>query len=426
MIRHAAAKRGTLKTKLFDTVIIGGEDNYCAERFSYSQSSDGVRASYTPMPFAPFLYVPDAILAQYLPNLDRLFAVDSSGNHYRWHPIDQDVPRKFGTLTNERTFVVGCYFNKAQAYAVFSGKQCYVAEPNGGTRTMIDTAFHCGDWHKGRAFLRDELDPFKIVWSGRKVNNVKSDGTVYGSGYIQINPKGGPVQNIIEYGERLYLVRELAISEFVAPGDPRHFRVVTNTKFSLPKVHSDSAVICGGKLWVYTDNGIYSFNGGAVNCEYRGECKKYTVTGAISYEERFIYYNAEKDGVKMLLEYDTEKKVLTPFAKNFFGVFWMKQGLYAFYSNVGHQFKLGVEDPDRIWVSKPINFNNDKSKTLKSISVEGDGNLNIKIVSGGVERNLTGTGEIPVNLRGKSFTFTLTGACNVYKLAAHWEATHGV
>ncbi|MDE7087433.1 MAG: hypothetical protein K2O67_04490 [Clostridia bacterium] len=427
MIKHSSVKTAALKTAQKSTRIIGGESDYCADSFGYTQSDEGLQASYTPVVFAPFLNVPNVRAAQYLPNLDYAFIIDDEGNHYRWNPVNYRVPVKRGKLTSERTFAFGCYHNRADAYAVFSGKTCFVLEGDGTATTTNDQVFHCGDWHKGRGFLRAETDKFKVYWTGRRVSNLKNDGTVNGSGYVCINPKGGGVLNIIEYGERLFLVRESAISEMVAPGDPRHFRVVTNTRWSLPQVCPDTAVICAGKLWLCTAEGIYGFDGSSVTCE-RADWggKTYTIEGAAAYAERYICYNAVCGGEKMLLEFDTVKKTLTPFAKKYDCVFWMKQGLYAFYDDIGCHMEKGKEDPDRVWTSKGITLGTDAVKTLKYLTAEGNGNAQITVNCGGVERTVSGFGNLPVNLRGKSFTVTVKGACNLTNLTAHWEVNDGV
>lgn len=58
MIAHAKRAHLTLSTTVKKTVIIGGEEDFCAERCGYKQDKSGIEAYFAPVPVTPSYNLP--------------------------------------------------------------------------------------------------------------------------------------------------------------------------------------------------------------------------------------------------------------------------------------------------------------------------------------------------------------------------------
>lgn len=431
MIRRATRTAAPLSTRTFTTDIIGGEEVCCAERFGFTQTKEGIKSALAVVAEKPQVLLADVQLAQYMENLGTVVFVDADGVYYYWDKAKYSAAPKQGTLDKGRAFVIPCFQNSYDSHAIFGGTKMVVAEKSMSMTSKLTTPFYCGVYHNGRVFARSMKNPCEIHWSG----NRPSDWTqaISRSGYVRLDPYGGDVLNILEYGGKIVLVRKYGICEISAQGDPRNFRVESRYEKILPEVVPDTAVICCGKLWVYTALGLYGYDGNTVSgqkLDFLG--KNYNITRAMAYRGRYIYFDSECDGYKQILEYDVEENTLTPLARGFCMPFETAEGLCVFGGSAIYRLTertdgvVSADEDSRIWTSETFTCGTDAAKTLKSLSAAGEGSFRYIVNCDGRVREASGFGTIPVNERGKRFTFTVKGYGTLKSLTAQWEVNRGI
>ena len=414
--------RAGLNTRSVTLTLIGGEGEFCAERFGFRQDKNGLVAGYAPIKVEPAASVASAVAAKGLSAFGYNLLISKLGQLFKWNTSEFTAVKSIGVLSNVAPFIIPCTYGGENVYAVFSGKKLGILRESGLTQSTLPYKLHCGTMQCGRVFARDFDDPYLVRWSGTDIKDWACG--IDGGGYVRVPPEGGEITGMAVFGEKTALVRKYGITVLRAFGDARHFRMEKTDHSALPEVFGGTAVVCAGRLWLYTAEGIYVYDGSSLTLANGGSDetggKDYTCVGAAAFGNRYIFYSCVKGSTKFILEYDTRDNVLTPCADGCGTVFDDGKIPYCFSGNALTRLLSGGDDPNRVWISKPVDLGTPYPKTLKSISADGEGDIRITVSCGGRERS-AGLGYTAIAERGTSFTFTVKGSGKLESLRAEWE-----
>lgn len=423
MYRRMQKEHKTYKTQTEQTVIIGGETDYCAERFGFRSDKNGITPSLVYEQLNPVKSFSNVVFADYLPSYGIAAFASRTGLIAVWNPTEQSAVTNAGIASTNYPKVHACVDNGDNIYAVFTGSGVLKITSSGSTKTsslpvtILGTARHCG-----RIFGVDATDKYKIRWSGYAIN----DWTVGAdrSGSVNLDLGLGKALNLFELGEKIAIVRDCGITMLSTLGDFRHMRIDIGDKYRLPAVYENASAICGGKLWIYTKSGMYVFDGSAVSeAPFDERMTGYTLVKPIVVEDRYIYYSATMEsGGSCIFEYDTQTGECTPFARGCVCPFFVdKSDGYCFSGKYIGKLINGGDDAYRVWVSRPVTFGAGKTGLLKSVTVEGSGQFTVEIDCDGRKLYATQAGKTNFAEFAESCTFKVTGNGSITSMTAEWE-----
>ncbi len=421
MIKRFLKRHGGFSYDRAETVIIGGKGDYCAERFGYRQGTNGISPAMSFRPVTPSVKFNYVLFAEYLPLCGLSVFASKYGQLAEWNTADPATVKTVGILSVNYPYVHECIIDGENKYVITSGYYLRKVKIDGTVEAvslpvkLMSAVLHCG-----RIFACDLTDRFMIRWSGYDVTDWTE--AIDRAGNVRLNSRLGKVLNLFVVNEKIVIVREYGVTVMSTLGDFRHMRIEAGDSRRLPRVYGNSSAICGGKLWIYTGEGMFSFDGNGFSKEpFDGIMSDYIPDKPKVVNDRYIYYSATRGGVKCLFEYDTETGACTPFAKGCLCQFFGADGGYCFNDTVLCSLSEDYDDPDRIWVSKVIDLDTDKLKTLKSVSVESSGDLTVEVDCDGRKLHIDGLGVTDLCECGQKFTFTVTGRGAITRLTAEWE-----
>lgn len=422
MYRRSLKTHKTFSSRTEKAVVIGGETDYCAERYAYKREINGI----TPLPyfkrFIPLVNCNNVTSTMYAPVCGRVFFSTSAGNLYGWNTVTKGAPITMGILTAEiLPHIHYCVEETDNIYVAIAGNKISRIFPNSRIKMLTmgqylkDTAIHCG-----RIFGIDSTNAYMLRWSGYAYDDWVQG--VDGAGYVVLDSALGVLLNLFVFGDKIIVVREYGITVLTTLGDSRHSRIDICDRFSLPRVYPDSSAICGGQLWIYTRDGMYAFDGSSVTKKPFDEIMRdYYIDRPTVIEDTYIYYTATKDGVNYLFVYDTRTGACSPYAKTCFCPFFIEDEPYCFNGTYVQSLLYSLDDPERKWVSKPFTFPHGKPRTLKSLRLNCSGHITVEVDCDGRKLYLYAPGEYVYAESGQSFTFKVTGNGSVTGLTAEWE-----
>ncbi len=416
---HAAAG---LDTGTVSCALIGGEGKFCAERFGWSETAEGLVSSYAAQPVRPAASVGSAVHAQYLPALGFSVIVSKYGQYFKWNTTDFAALKNLGVVYTYLPFIFPCVIDGADAYAAVSGPKVGIITSAGMKSSSIPNKLYRGTFHCGRVFAVDDADRFTVRWSGYSVTDWTQG--IDGGGYIKLNPERGGVLDIVEYGDKLVLVRQNGLTVLNALGDARHYRVTQSEEYALPPVKVGTSVICGGQLWFYTSEGLYSYRGETPKRAELDLCgDTLEITRATAYRGRYLYLEGTLGTEKRIVEYDIQTGACAQFAKGCNMVFAAENGLYCLNGSAITELVKGGSDASRIWRSSAIDLGMPTAKTLKRITLTGEGDVTVCAYCDGRTAGTFGKGATRLCERGVSFAFEVKGNGKVTGLSAEWEVS---
>ena len=121
MIKRAAKRHGCFKTERLETEIIGGETDFCAERFGYKREINGISPLLSESVLVPTLVFYNANFAEYLPLCGVTLFVTEYGRYYKWKYGDSGVS-SISVISMLRPVVHPCISEGEYKYAVTSGE----------------------------------------------------------------------------------------------------------------------------------------------------------------------------------------------------------------------------------------------------------------------------------------------------------------
>ena len=411
------------KTRKETTVLIGGDENYCRERYGYRQSGKGISPAYVPVQAEPRVRLANMQFAEYCPALGFTLFISVVGQVIRWNTDEYSKVSTAAILNSNYPFVIPCAEGDVPTYAAIGGTKIAIFKGGEVSTHTLPYRVLGGTYHCGRIFAVDKDDPYIIRWSGFELRNWSLAIDV--GGHMRVNPKGGKVFGIVELGEKLVLVRENALTVFNALADARHSRMVQYGSTFLPAVINKTWVVVGGKLWLCTSEGLNVFDGEKLTRVQVDTCgKNLSYEKAAVFNDRYLYLTCKENGVRCFLEYDTLTGETATFGSGCDLLFAADDGIYCLAGDKATTVSClteGLADPDRVWTSENIDLGTDRVKTLKNLTVEGEGDSEIEIECDGRRRVVEGCGRTYVGETGVNFIFRVRGAGTVSRLAAEWE-----
>lgn len=421
MYKNSLKTHKTFKSRTEKTVIIGGGTDYCAERYGYKRETNGI----TPLPnfrrYARTIRYNGITNTEFLPPCHRVLFTTVSGNMYGWNSITRENPISMGAISPECYPRVHCYLDdETNFYAVVGGKKITTINVNSlidnvnMPNAVTDSVLHCG-----RVFAIDATDSFMLRWSGYGL----SDWTegLDRAGHLRLKAGLGKLLNLFVLGEKIVIVRELGITVLSTLGDSRHMRPDISDKYRLPRVFANTSAICGGQLWIYTQKGMYAFDGStATKMPFDEIMRGYTLEGPKT-DDRYIHYNASKDGSRYLFIYDTQTGACSPYSKGCSHRFCIDDEEYCFNGTLLSELLPEVTDANRVWISKPFTFGEGEWRTLKSLKVAGSGQFKVEIDCDGRKLYVNDVGKFNYAESGQRFIFKVTGDCAITELTSEWE-----
>lgn len=423
MKTHARFSFKGFDSEIKTTVLIGGEENFCKERFGYRQTEKGLQPGMFPVAVEPSLRISNMVFAEYCPALGFILLTTRQGQVARWNSDTYSKLTTAAVVNPNYPFVVACADGDAPTYAVIGGTRIAIFKGAEVSTYTLPYRVVGGTYHCGRIFAVDNDDPYLIRWSGFALRDWAL--SIDGGGHMRVSPKGGKVLKIVELGEKLVLVRECGLTVMNALADARHFRLVQYGTLFLPAVIDKTSVVVGGKLWLCTEEGLYVYDGSSVSYVELDTCgKNYSFERAVAFRDRYIYFTCTDDCGRCFLEYDVRTGATLVFAKGCNMFFCTDDALYCLSGDAVttvSRLTYGEEDVNRVWLSENIDLGTCGAKTLKYITVEGDGRSVIEIECDGRRRTVDGKGKIYVGEVGVNFTFGVRGTGSITRLVAEWE-----
>lgn len=295
---------------------------------------------------------------------------------------------------------------------IISGKYAVAHDGNSFTSFEYGANLSCGVMHCGRLFGADADDGLTLRWSGE--GGVRDwERGLYKSGYLKLDPELGIILDLVEYGGRIVAVRRFGLTVFNMFGNAENFAVASNIPVHC-KIYGGTAKAAGNKLYFFTECGLKEFDGGAaaeVKHVYAGEL--HSPACAAAWDGKYFLSCGVKVG-RAVFCYDGERAALIDAEAD---CMCSADRLYIFNSSGGFTLEEGGNYTYR---SRELFFGTQKYKTLCKLFI--DGTADITVSNGRISRVFVGArGVVRPRLRGKSFTFTLSGKGEVKSLIAEAE-----
>lgn len=334
----------------------------------------------------------------------KLFVSTANGTSY----IEQGAERFYGIGNKPAVDFLDATYGGSNAVYAITGNEAYInVFGNWITENLNRNVSSCA-LHGGRIFSLSKTDPYLLCWEGGEEFNGESDD-IYGKGQLYFFKNGGKLLKLINYGEKLILIREKAITVIRAFGEPQHFKVdPTDTYLTVNAINPDSLAICGGELYFTTVDGLFSFDGSVIKRrENKSSFLAKNVLRAYGYGDR--YYIIVEDDTKneRLFVYEPENQdgyLVNGLCQ---AVCEWYDGIYAFYGN--SMFRL-TEGSDMVWTSKTYDFGTKRMKTITEINVDGGKGVGVIVVADGVMKTFSGSGRHEVKMRANKFYFMVYGS----------------
>lgn len=421
MNKHVLKTHKPFNSRIEKKVLIGGETDYCAERLGYIKGINGISPALTFKQTPTLIIIANIHMTQCMATGAKAVFAASDGKLYTWKYLTASRHVADGTISEVYPSVHSVIVDGEYYSALVGGNKIALTSSDKKSQVYtIPVQLASSVMHCGRLFGVDLTDGYLLRWSGYSLLNWVEG--VDGAGYVKLNPGLGKLLTLHVLGEKIVIVREKGITTISTLGDSRHMRMDVCDKHALPPVYADSSVICRGQLWIYTQNGMYVYDGSTLSvAPFERIMSDYVLSHPRVVEDRYVYYRALKDGVKYLFMYDTETGAGNPFGKNAYCCFFCEDKGYAFRNNVLGSLLPDLADPDRVWVSETFTYDADKPAVLKSLNIEGSGDFTVETDCDGRKLYAEGAGKYRYSESGQSFTFKVTGIGSITSMSAEWE-----
>ena len=281
----------------------------------------------------------------------------------------------------------------------------------------LGAALRCGVMHCGRLFGIDLADGYKLRWSGAGgITDWKED--IAGSGSLTLDPERGEALDILEYGEKLVVVRKFGLTVLNMFGSPENFSVdITDT--DTDEIFRGTARAVCGKLIFCTASGLHSFDGSNIaeishrfsgdiygaKCSAEFGGKYFLSCNSKSLQRGAVLCYDPSDGESYLIDIEADG-------------LYSSGNMYAYNRSGAHRLQEGGE-----WrvTTGEISFGSGRDKTVTRTFIGGKG-LDVEISNGRTTRKFAGVkGLIRPKMRGKSFVFRVAGKSAVGAVTATAE-----
>ena len=288
MNRHALKTHKTFNSRIEKKVIIGGETDFCAERFGYIKETNGISPAPMYKQTQTLIFIDNVHMTACLPTGVKAVFVATDGKLYTWKYLSTSRHTSEGTITENLPSVHSVIVNGEYYSAVVSGNK--IALTSSTVKAQIYTIsvqLASSVMHCGRLYGVDLTDRFMLRWSGFSITDW-TEG-VDGAGHVKLNPSLGKLLNLFVLNEKLVIVRANGITTITTLGDSRHMRADVCDKHGLPPVYPDSSVICRGQLWIYTQKGMFVYDGSTLSeAPFESIMSDYVLSNPCVADDRYI------------------------------------------------------------------------------------------------------------------------------------------
>lgn len=279
----------------------------------------------------------------------------------------------------------------------------------------------CGVMHCGRLFGADKTEPYRLRWSGAG-GLTDWEEVIDGSGSLTLDPARGGILDILELGEKLVCVRKYGLTVLSMYGSPENFAVnITDTDSD--EIYKGTAQVVSGKLIFCTASGLHSFDGSVIRELPHGYARDISnpVRSAELGGKYFLSCTSKSLSGGAVLCFDPSggESYLIDLKAD---ALCTADKVYAY--NSSGAFRLTEGGKYSLTVGK-INFGSGRMKTVTEIFIDGE--ADIEIGNGRIVRKFSGVnGRVRPALRGKEFTFKITGEKPVRKIYATAEECNAI
>ena len=193
--------------------------------------------------------------AAYVHYLNRLYVMDG---HSLYSAVEGGNYGEVATADAKLPFIIEYREVKDQvAKAVFDTRAVLFKS---GKTILDDVPYRiCGGVYKsGRVFAIDGTNSYKLCWSGEGGIDDWTE-KCNGAGWLMTDTELGGILNLLVYGEHIAIIKKNGISLLSALGSPEDFKVTATV--STPTVYQNCSVVCEDKIYFYTTDGLYVFDG---------------------------------------------------------------------------------------------------------------------------------------------------------------------
>ena len=272
---------------------------------------------------------------------------------------------------------------------------------SGFTPMRYSEAFRCAVMRKGRLFAASLADGLKIIWS-EGGNSFGGGQSLSGAGWVKLQPALGDICDMLDFDDRLIVLRKLGITVLSVYGSAENFKT-ESVDYPSDEVVPGTACIVNGNVIFCTASGVKIFNGSGISRyehAYSGDIlsPKLAATYNGAY---YLTYTSKKLnrpavlclGKEACFVMDIEARAL---AANCGMVVFTDIGVYKLEEGAG----------DYTWYPPTQSFGSRKPKTLNYIEVSGG--VTVEVSTGEKVRTFA-NGKTHAGLRGEKFGFKVTG-----------------
>lgn len=346
---------------------------------------------------------------------DKYFLTDQA---YLMDSTDGKTFKLNAALDGENPGFLEFYNSKgAPCILAYSSKKAVLYDGSKTTKLIMRYSMRGAIMHCGRVFFIPVSDEISVGWSA-PLDIENPDESLDAGGWVKLNPEGGKVLQLLEYGDKIAVVREYGINLLSMMGSPENYRAeITNTVCE--KIYQNSAVAADGKICFLSVSGVCTFDGSVIKrLPFKYADKMISVKDAAMYKGKYIIYGEARlnsDGVVFCYDPEDYSCYLMYIKSPKSGSLCLGKDFRIY--NDGACYCIEDAPYYELVTDEAINFGSFKDKTLTEIYI--DGVADVIIGNGKVTRTFTGaTGIIRPNMRGKSFFYKLTvdrSKCNAVR-----------
>lgn len=145
-----------------------------------------------------------------------------------------------------------CPTSSSDSLTVWDGVNLPQSYPSAPVLTSVD-------YHANRLFATIGGDKSQ-VWFSSDLNPTNWTVSSFDGGFIELTDPRGALNKVVSYNNYLYIIRELGITRVSGYGQQTDF-VVRNLSQSNSRIFSNTASLCGDRLMMLCQDGIYQFDG---------------------------------------------------------------------------------------------------------------------------------------------------------------------
>lgn len=264
----------------------------------------------------------------------------------------------------------------------------------------------CGGVYKnGRVFAIDGTDSYRLCWSGEKGIDDWEE-KIDGAGWLYTDTELGEIINLLVYKDYIAVIKKQGISLLSAFGTPEEFKVVSTVV--TPTIYQNCSVVCEDKIYFYTADGLYTFNGSVIKKVEIELAKNFTsIVYAMAYGSTVFFAGKhEKLYRGAILAYEPQENIS----------YFIDVAATAM-ASASYPYAYAGSSAVRLEKGKTFTYRSDRiayfsrrQKSLKSIYVDCENEVDITVQTENRKKVFKNVkGKLSANMRGMFFKVFVTG-----------------